>query len=73
MTNEELVSMYQQGDEQALGQLVEHNKGIVHKMVNRFYLDSISALDKEDLIQEGFIGLIMAAEKYKTSKELADV
>lgn len=64
MTNEELVYLYQQGDEQALNELIEKNKGIVYKLVNKFYVDGTSSIDKEDLEQEGFIGLITGVKKY---------
>lgn len=64
MTNEELVQLYQQGNKTALDELVEKNKGIVNKLVNKFYVGKTNSIDIEDLRQEGFIGLIMAANKY---------
>lgn len=64
MTNEELVYLYQNGDRNALGELTEKNKGIVNKLANKFYTERTSSIDKEDLEQEGYIGLIIAADKY---------
>ncbi|KAJ49103.1 hypothetical protein CTM_24925 [Clostridium tetanomorphum DSM 665] len=64
MTNEELVHLYQNGDGQALSKLIEQNTGIVYKLVNKFYIEGTNSIDKEDLEQEGFIGLIIAANKY---------
>lgn len=64
MSNEELVKLYQQGDRGALEELIELNRGIVTKLVNKFYIDSIGSIDKEDLEQEGYIGLMIAADKY---------
>src|SRR3712207_7622501 len=64
MTNEELVYLYQQGDKQVLDSLIEQNKGIVYKLVNKFYVEGTNSIDKEDLEQEGIIGLIIAAGKY---------
>ncbi|HCW04035.1 MAG TPA: siderophore-interacting protein [Clostridium sp.] len=64
MTNEELVKLYQLGDKQALEQLIEKNKGIVIKLVNKYYIDKTSSINREDLDQEGMIGLIIAANKY---------
>lgn len=64
MTNEELVKLYQEGDNKALDTLIEQNKGIVYKLVNRFYTEGTSSIDREDLEQEGTIGLIMAAKRY---------
>lgn len=64
MTNEELVKLYQLGDKQALEELTEKNKGIVIKMANKYYVEKTNSIDREDLEQEGMIGLIIAANKY---------
>ncbi|EES90782.1 MULTISPECIES: sigma-70 family RNA polymerase sigma factor [Clostridium] len=69
MTNEELVELYQQGDKQALDSLIEQNKGIIYKLVNRFYVEKTNSIDREDLEQEGTIGLIIAARKYDFNNE----
>lgn len=65
MTNEELIYLYRQGDKQALEKLIEKNRGIVYKIANKFYIEGTNAIDREDLEQEGYIGLITAASKYK--------
>lgn len=65
MTNEELVYLYQNGDKQALDKLIEQNTGIVNKIVNKFYIEGTNSIDREDLEQEGYMGLITAANKYK--------
>lgn len=64
MTNEELVYLYQNGDKQALESIVEQNRGIVFKMANKYYVDATNSIDKEDIEQEGFMGLMIAAGKY---------
>ena len=69
MSNEELVKLYQQGDESVLGELLEQNRGMVHRLANRFYLDKLNAIDIEDLIQEGFIGIMLAVDKYDPDHE----
>lgn len=69
MTNEELVRLYQGGDRRALDKLIEQNKGIVFKIANKFYTEGTSSIDKEDLEQEGFIGLMIAVDKYKLDRE----
>ena len=66
MTNEELVKIYQDGDKSALDELIERNKGIVYKLVNRYYISKTNLIDKEDLMQEGYVGLMIAAEKYRS-------
>ncbi|EDK34971.1 sigma-70 family RNA polymerase sigma factor [Clostridium kluyveri] len=69
MSNEELVQLYQAGNKGALDKLIELNKGIVYKFANRFYTEKTNSIDKEDLKQEGFMGLMVAADKYKFNIE----
>lgn len=64
MTNEELVQAYQNGDKNALDQLLENNKGIVYSVARSYKGYCIATLDIEDLIQEGYLGLMEAAERY---------
>lgn len=64
MTNEELVLAYQDGNKKALDEVLKQNEKMVIKMVNKFYTDKTSAIDKEDLFQEGCIGLMIACKKY---------
>ena len=66
--NEELVLRYQKGERSSLDKLIENNMGIIYKMANKFYTQNSNAIDKEDLIQEGVIGLIIAAKKYDFNK-----
>ncbi len=69
MTNEELVQLYQAGDKLALNKLIEQNIGMVRKLTYRFKLKHNKSIDSEDLIQEGIIGLIIAADKYDPNYE----
>ena len=69
MTNEELVVLYQQGDKRALNSLIEGNKGIIYKLVNKFYVEKTNSIDRDDLEQEAAIGLIIAAQKYDVNNE----
>lgn len=64
MSNEELVLLYQKGDKQALEILIENNKCRVFKIANKFFVAKTNSIDFDDLIQEGYIGLIIASEKY---------
>lgn len=68
-SNEVLVKEYQSGNKKALEQLIEQNKKFVYTVVNRYYTENTNSIDKEDLIQEGYLGLIRAAEKYNTELE----
>lgn len=68
MTNEELVKAYQAGDKEAMTMIVENNRGLVNLLVNRYYeLSEISYLDRDDLEQLGYIGLIEAAKGFDPS------
>ncbi|WP_459479625.1 sigma-70 family RNA polymerase sigma factor [Clostridium saccharoperbutylacetonicum] len=68
MTNEELVLLYQQGDKQALENLIETNIGIVRKLANKFYGIN-KMVEFDDMVQVGTIGLINAASKYNNDLE----
>lgn len=70
MNNEELVKLYQNGDNRVLDKLIEQNKGIVYKIANKYkYVnrryDKDSQEVPEDLVQAGYLGLIEAAQRYK--------
>jgi RNA polymerase sigma factor, sigma-70 family len=69
MTNEELVLSYQRGNEQALSELIENNRGRVFKIANKFYTGKTNSIDIEDLIQEGYMGVMSAAEKYNSNMD----
>lgn len=63
MTNEELIYLYQNGDNRALDEIIENNKGIILNLASKFYINNPS-IDKEDIEQEGYTGLIIAVKKY---------
>lgn len=69
MSNEELVELYQQGDNTALDKLVNANTGMIFKVANKFYTNNTNSIDIKDLEQEGYIGLINAANKYRSDLE----
>lgn len=62
---EELGQRIQKGDNEALNILVEKNLRLVVKEAGKFLGRGMS---KEDLIQEGNIGLMRAAEKFDATK-----
>ena len=64
MNNEELVQLYQNGDNEALKELIDRNKGIIYKIVNK-YNGVNRELEEDDLYQSGLTGLIIAVKKYK--------
>lgn len=68
MNNEELVYLYQNGNNNVLNELIENNRGIIVKLANKFYINN-SSIEKEDIEQEGYTGLIIAAQKYDLNNE----
>lgn len=68
VSNEELVASYQAGDSTALDELLKKNKKFIYKVSKKFYIDRDNAIDYEDLLQEGYIGLVNAADRYSDSE-----
>lgn len=64
-TDEELVQLTHEGDTLAQDQLFEKYKNFVRSKVRSYFL--IGA-DREDIIQEGMIGLYKAIRDYKSDK-----
>ncbi|MGB9779915.1 RNA polymerase sporulation sigma factor SigH [Caldanaerobacter sp.] len=65
MEEEEVVERAQQGDELALEYLIERYKNFVKAKARTYFL---VGADKEDIIQEGMIGLYKAIRDYKNNK-----
>lgn len=65
-SDEELVNLYRQGNEQAVEYLFEKYKNLVRKKAKAMYL---AGGDNDDLIQEGMIGLYKAVRDYKEERD----
>lgn len=66
MTDEELVERITAGDKQAVDFLMEKYKNLVRQKAKTLYL---VGSDKDDLIQEGMIGLYKAIRDFKSDKD----
>ena len=66
--NNILVGLIQNGDEQARQDLCIKNRGLVEKFVAKYTRFLNSQLTFEDLVHEGTIGMLKAAEKFDFSK-----
>lgn len=66
-SNEILCILIQQGNNQAKQDLCSKNKLLVAKYANRYKGLFGSMISFEDLIQEGYVGLLKAAEKFDPS------
>lgn len=64
-TDEELICLSQHGDTEAMDYLMNKYKGLVRSVANHYYL---MGADKEDVVQEGMIGLYKAIRDFKPDK-----
>ena len=58
---ENYIKQAKQGDERAIEKIVSQYKGLVRSYANKFFL---VGGDKDDLLQEGMIGLFFAITNY---------
>ncbi len=63
---EEIVQKAQEGDVRAIEELIDANMDIVYAKARYFF---IKGLDKDDVIQEGRVGLYKAIRDYKEERE----
>ena len=68
-SNKVLIRLIQDGDIQARQDLCIKNRGLVEKFAARYEKLINTQLTFEDLTQEGFVGMLRAAEKFDFGKE----
>lgn len=66
MNDEQLIDLIKQGDKYAIDFLIEKYKDLVNMKVGKYFM--IGA-EKEDIIQEGMIGLFKAIQSYNSDKQ----
>ncbi len=66
LTDEQIVSLIKQGDEKALSYLLEKYKNLVNIKVGKYF---IIGAEREDIMQEGMIGLFKAIKNYNEEKQ----
>ena len=66
MSDEELINSIRADDKKALEFLICKYKDLVNSKVNKYF---IIGAEKEDIIQEGLIGLYKAIKDYKEDKQ----
>lgn len=67
LKNEELIAEYKvTGCNEVLGEIIKNNLGIVHKCAFRVGRPNM----RDDLIQEGIIGLMVAVDKFDVGKNV---
>ena len=65
-TDEQLVEIFRQGDQNVMDYLIEKYKTMVRQKARVLYL---AGGDQDDLIQEGMIGLFKAVQDYREDKD----
>ncbi len=65
MQDEEIITKIKAGDKSALNYIMEKYKELVNMKVSKYY---IIGAEKEDIIQEGMIGLYKAIKSYSDDK-----
>ena len=68
LSDDELVRMAKTGDESAIETLVDRYKNCISLKTRTYFL---RGADKEDIMQEGMIGLIKAIRDYKEDKQVS--
>ncbi len=66
LTDEQIISLIKQGDEKALSYLLEKYKNLVNMKVGKYF---IIGAEKEDIVQEGMIGLFKAIKSFNEEKQ----
>ena len=66
LTDEQIVAQIKQGDENALSYLLEKYRELVNIKVGKYFM--IGA-EREDVVQEGMIGLFKAIKSYNPEKQ----
>lgn len=66
LTDEQIISQIKEGDEQALSFLLEKYKDLVSSKVGKYF---IIGAEREDIIQEGMIGLYKAIKGFDHCKQ----
>ena len=66
LTDEEIINDIKQGDKDALRYLLEKYKSLVNIKVSKYFM---AGAEKEDIIQEGMIGLYKAIKNFNEEKQ----
>ena len=66
LTDEQIISQIKEGDEHALSFLIEKYKDLVNSKVGKYF---IIGAERDDIIQEGMIGLYKAIKGFDSCKQ----
>lgn len=63
-----LIRQYREGNESAIAEILEKYKGLVNSIARTYYL---KGADRDDIVQEGMIGLFNAITTFNVDGEVA--
>lgn len=66
MPDNEIIALVQKGDDQALNYIFEKYSNIINIKANKFFA---AGVERDDIVQEGMIGLYKATKSYDTEKQ----
>ena len=66
LEDEQIIEQIKQGDEEALTYILEKYKNLVNIKVSKYFM---VGAEKEDVVQEGMIGLFKAIKSYNSEKQ----
>ena len=66
LTDEEIIERYNNGDNEALDYIINKYRNIVDMKVGKYF---IIGAEKEDIVQEGLIGLLKAVKNFNSEKD----
>lgn len=66
LTDEEIIKRYNNGDNEALDYIINKYRNIVDMKVGKYF---IIGAEKEDIVQEGLIGLLKAVKNFNSEKD----
>ena len=66
LTDEEIIERYNNGDNEALDFIINKYRNIVDMKVGKYF---IIGAEKEDIVQEGLIGLLKADKNFNSEKD----
>ena len=66
ISDEDIIEMIKSGDKQALEYLINKYKELVNMKVTKYF---IIGAEKDDIVQEGLIGLFKAIKNYSNNKQ----
>ena len=66
MSDEDLISIIKSGDKNALEYLIDKYKDLVNMKVSKYFM---AGSEKDDIVQEGLIGLYKAVKCYNSEKQ----